>query len=454
MDVYENHGGLIESQSHRHRITRDKADRATVNQVLDPRTRRFLNALKSRGAFGELGDCVSTGKEANVYSGTPGELGVPLAIKIYKTSILVFKDRSKYVVGEHRFNSQSKNPRQMVQQWAEKEFRNLKRIYADGLLRSPQPVDIKQNVVVMEYLTMDGGESPSPKLRDHPFKDDEEVGHFYLEMLVLMRALYQRCHLVHADLSEYNTIVHGGELYVFDVSQSVEPSHPMALDFLRMDIKNINDFFSRIKKINVYSERDVFNFVITPKVVAGEEEANAAAQGDDALKALWLEYLHGLPLKEGEDDDFNDQIFRSLHLITSLHQLDEDDYSNFREMDTLGELVAGSGAPAQALSMQEDQDGAHGENGSEEDDSEENNNDEDDDDVSDDSDDDSEFDSELAKSGLSAGALRQKKNQDKAALKAEKAKMKEEKREKRKTKMKKHVKKRLVKKSSNKKGVN
>lgn len=441
MDVYDNHAGLIEGQKHQHRTTRDKADRATVNQVLDPRTRRFLNSLKTRGAFGELGDCVSTGKEANVYSGTPAPVegeetetnnGSPLAIKIYKTSILVFKDRSKYVVGEHRFTSQSKNPRQMVQQWAEKEFRNLKRIHQDPLIYSPAPVDIKQNVLVMQYLTMDGGASPSPKLRDHPFADIEEVGHFYLEMLVLMRALYQRCHLVHADLSEYNTIVHEGKLYVFDVSQSVEPSHPMALDFLRMDIKNINDFFSRTKKINVYSERDVFNYIITPEIIPNENLITDHLE----LKEKWLDYLHSLPLKTNEDDDFNDQIFRSLHLITSLHQLDEDDYSNFKEIDTLGELVG---------KVDKEQVKEDGEFDSV--------NESDSDDEFD-SDGDSDGDDYEDNDGLSAGALRQKKNQDKSLLKAEKAKMKEENREKRKTKMKKHIKKRLVKKSSNKKNAN
>ena len=44
----------------------------------------------------------SIGKEANVYhASTP--LGLDRAVKIYKTSILVFKDRDKYVTGEFRF---------------------------------------------------------------------------------------------------------------------------------------------------------------------------------------------------------------------------------------------------------------------------------------------------------------------------------------------------------------
>lgn len=52
-----------------------------------------------------------------------------LAIKVYKTSILVFKDRDKYVTGEYRFRHgySKSNPRKMVKLWVEKEMRNLKR---------------------------------------------------------------------------------------------------------------------------------------------------------------------------------------------------------------------------------------------------------------------------------------------------------------------------------------
>lgn len=38
--------------------------------------------------------CVSTGKEANVYHASGGP-GSELAIKVYKTAILVFKDRDR-----------------------------------------------------------------------------------------------------------------------------------------------------------------------------------------------------------------------------------------------------------------------------------------------------------------------------------------------------------------------
>ena len=110
---------------------KDKADRATSEQVLDPRTRMILFKLMNRGLLTQVNGCVSTGKEANVYYATaPDE---QCAIKIYKTSILVFKDRDRYVSGEFRFRHgyARHNPRKMVRLWAEKEMRNLSRLHTE-----------------------------------------------------------------------------------------------------------------------------------------------------------------------------------------------------------------------------------------------------------------------------------------------------------------------------------
>ena len=73
---------------------RDRANRATVEQVLDPRTRMVLFKMLNRGVFSEINGCVSTGKEANVYHASAAG-GQELAIKVYKTAILVFKDRDR-----------------------------------------------------------------------------------------------------------------------------------------------------------------------------------------------------------------------------------------------------------------------------------------------------------------------------------------------------------------------
>jgi RIO kinase 1 len=58
---------------------------------------QFINS----GRISEIHGCISTGKEANVYHATSAD--GERAIKVYKTSILVFKDRDRYVTGEHRF---------------------------------------------------------------------------------------------------------------------------------------------------------------------------------------------------------------------------------------------------------------------------------------------------------------------------------------------------------------
>ncbi|VDP28077.1 unnamed protein product [Soboliphyme baturini] len=135
---------------------KDKADRATAEQVLDRRTRMILFKLLSHGVIASINGCISTGKEANVYHATGGD-AMHYAIKVYKTSILVFKDRERYVAGEFRFRHgySGGNPRKMVSTWAEKEMRNLSRIYHAGL-PSPKPVVLRGHVLVMEFLGADG----------------------------------------------------------------------------------------------------------------------------------------------------------------------------------------------------------------------------------------------------------------------------------------------------------
>lgn len=55
---------------------------------------QVLFKMLNRGVFSAINGCISTGKEANVYHATSPE-GKDLAIKVYKTSVLVFKDRDR-----------------------------------------------------------------------------------------------------------------------------------------------------------------------------------------------------------------------------------------------------------------------------------------------------------------------------------------------------------------------
>ena len=74
--------------------------------------------------------------------------------------------------------------------------------------------------------------------------------------------------------SEFNLLYHEGKAVVIDVSQSVEHDHPNALEFLRKDLTNINEFF-RKRKINVLTVKELFDFVVDPTIEKGKAEEEA-----------------------------------------------------------------------------------------------------------------------------------------------------------------------------------
>ncbi|XP_076661973.1 RIO kinase 1 isoform X1 [Halictus rubicundus] len=242
--------------------TKDKHDRATVEQVLDPRTRMILFKLLNQGIIAEINGCISTGKEANVYHAT-SKTGIEFAIKIYKTSILQFKDRDKYVTGEFRFRHGycRHNPRKMVRTWAEKEFRNLTRLQQGGV-NAPKPLLLRSHVLLMDFIGTNGW--PSPKLKDVVLTSSKPRK-LYRECIETMWKMYNKCKLVHADLSEYNMLYHEGSIVIIDVSQAVEHDHPMAFEFLRKDCTNITEFFKK-NDVAVMNVRALFDFITDPTV--------------------------------------------------------------------------------------------------------------------------------------------------------------------------------------------
>lgn len=317
--------------------TADKSDRATSEQVLDPRTRMILLQMINRNVVSEVNGCLSTGKEANVYHALSilqdeaSEAAVsPLhrAIKVYKTSILVFKDRDKYVTGEYRFRQgySKSNNRAMVKVWAEKEMRNLKRIYAAGI-PCPEPVHLRLHVLVMGFLGDKRG-IPAPRLKDIVLEGDDVDKRWhslYLQLLGYMRILYQKCRLVHADLSEYNLLYHQDKLWVIDVSQSVEHDHPKSLDFLRMDIKNVSDFFRR-QGVDTLPERTVFGFITATQ--GGVEQTDITTM----LQALYETRQNDEGMNDAEIEVDN-EVFRNQYIPQTLQQV----YDVERDAQQIGE---------------------------------------------------------------------------------------------------------------------
>jgi len=317
-------------------------DRATVEQCLDPRTRLILFRLLSNGFLKVIDGCLSTGKEANVYyakSGRSTKQGgstqkgptIPekasniteYAIKIYKTSILVFKDRDKYVTGEHRWRKGycRSNPRKMVKVWAEKEMRNYRRLHAAGI-PCPTPILLKSHVLIMEFLGKNGW--PSPRLKDANLTE-RRMREAYVQTVLIMRRMYQQCRLVHGDLSEYNMLWHENEIFVIDVSQSVESDHPSALDFLRKDAANVNDFFRKVGQLHVMNTRQLFEFVTVP--LDNDDNERESEYLDTIMKhvdrtaeRLREETREGR-LKAAQQESVDEAVFMSQFLPRSLNQV-------------------------------------------------------------------------------------------------------------------------------------
>jgi serine/threonine-protein kinase RIO1 len=72
----------------------------------------------------------------------------------------------------------------------------------------------------------------------------ENPGHVMDSIIEQIRRLYRK-ELVHADMSEYNVLVKDGEPYMIDFGQAVDLRHPNAMMFLKRDVNNILQYFSK-----------------------------------------------------------------------------------------------------------------------------------------------------------------------------------------------------------------
>jgi len=259
---------------------KDKSDHGTIEQCIDARISRIIEKYKKRGQITEFNGAIATGKEANVYhgrgAGTPDgtDPNRELAIKIYKTSILIFKDRERYITGEFRFRHGycKSNPRKMVAVWCEKEIRNLKRIRQKGI-KCPEPFAFKSNLIMMEFIGKDGVAAPRLKDALNAFENFEEFENCYIQVMEIMKKMYQACKLVHSDFSEYNLLYYNKEVYVIDLAQAVEENHPNADYFLKRDIHNMNEFFSK-NGIDTLTDQQFYDFIVKKNIKDCKEYIN------------------------------------------------------------------------------------------------------------------------------------------------------------------------------------
>jgi RIO kinase 1 len=226
-----------------------------LEEVFDRSTLMVIYAFMNKGTINEIHGVVSAGKESRVYWGKDKQ-GNELAIKIYLVISAEFrKGMLKYIEGDKRFKGVKHDTRSLIFAWAQKEYKNLEQATA-AKVRVPKPIAVKNNVLIMEFIGKDGVRAPS--LKELPPKNLSKTYEILLEHL---RRLYLKAELVHGDLSEYNIMIWKGHPVLFDISQAVPLSHPMAEYLLKRDLTNLNKFFSR-SGVNVPSLDECYRRVI------------------------------------------------------------------------------------------------------------------------------------------------------------------------------------------------
>jgi RIO kinase 1 len=228
---YETEQLMKEKRSEEYEVLEEVFDRSTLMVIYG-----FLN----KGTINEIHGVVRAGKESRVYWGKDKQ-GNELAIKIYLIVSAEFrKGMLKYIEGDKRFKGVKHDTRSLIFAWAQKEFKNLEQATA-AKVRVPRPIAVKNNVLIMEFIGRGGTQAPT--LRELPLKNPAKI---YETLIEYLRRLYSKAELVHGDLSEYNIMILRGHPVIFDMSQAVTLSHPMAENLLNRDLTNLNKFFSRL----------------------------------------------------------------------------------------------------------------------------------------------------------------------------------------------------------------
>lgn len=197
-----------------------------------------LKILAENDVLHGLGRAIGIGKEADVFEGICKD--ERLAIKFFRIGRISFRDVRKRSYDAHSWLMMNINA-------ARQEFEILKMLY--GEVRVPKPIINVKHVIVMQLLYGD-------RLINIRLEEPEKV---LLSLLEEIRKVYNKG-IISADLSEYNVLYDGNDVWLIDFPQAVRLDHPNALQLLRRDIKNILAYFERKYKIK-YSLENALSYI-------------------------------------------------------------------------------------------------------------------------------------------------------------------------------------------------
>jgi RIO kinase 1 len=135
--------------------------------------------------------------------------------------------------------------------------------------------------------------------------------------------MFVKCKLIHADLSEFNLLLDSkNQLYVIDVSQSVEQAHPNALEFLRMDCRNVTDYFAKRYTVKqILSMQQLFNYITDPTITDLNEQVYLDKMFEQANNQT--------------TDEVDQRVFQQIFIPQTLDDYSEGSSKDFRQASTI-----------------------------------------------------------------------------------------------------------------------
>src|SRR3990170_2982186 len=175
-----------------------RIDAGTI-ESREPTYRETVEAILGSGMATEVVGLISAGKEASVFLARFN--GAPLAIKVYR----LYRTSHR---GGRPIKADSMGWR------AAHEFEMTRLAWKSGA-RVPAPAQRVENRFSMRYLGDDDG--PAPRLQDVRVEDPRA----FLDGILLGVERIARGGVVHADLSAFNILIHGGESWFIDFSDAI-----------------------------------------------------------------------------------------------------------------------------------------------------------------------------------------------------------------------------------------
>lgn len=217
---------------------KERQQRKLLDEFFDHATLLAISRLVTQGQFESIDFPISTGKEGGVFRATKGN-GFR-AVKVYRIGNTTFRHLPAYALEQLRRQTSVRNYGGLIIAWTRREHTILGRL-TDAGVRVPHPYGHLRNVLVMEFIEDAGG--PAPRLRDAVIENPEAL---YDDLVEQIGRMVRTAHLVHGDLSPYNTLYSEGRPVLIDVAQAMPTDHPQATKLLERDLANYTKFFGRL----------------------------------------------------------------------------------------------------------------------------------------------------------------------------------------------------------------